>query len=318
MPIRLGYACDNVDLGFSASHTCRLKTFEEKGIEYVQELITQNLDELIRILEWNSDNGISFFRISSNLFPMMFKYEIKQLPKYEYFKSVMRRIGDECMRTGFRINFHPEQYCVLGSVNQTVVDNSIKELNQHGEIMDMFGFDRSPYYNVNIHMSTAQGGKDEAIKRFISAYERLDESIKKRLTVENDDKANQYSVKELMAIYETVGVPIVFDYHHHRFCDGGLTEEEALKLASTTWGNVKQETHYSESKSNEVPYVQIKKKDGSIYEKKTRPQAHSDYIKNVINDYGLDIDVMIEAKKKNRTLLEYRKMINEYEKDNTI
>ena len=35
-----------------------------------------------------------------------------------------------------------------------------------------------------------------------------------------------YSVKDLMYIHERIGIPIVFDYHHHKFCTGDLTEQE--------------------------------------------------------------------------------------------
>ncbi len=97
-----------------------------------------------------------------------------------------------------------------------------------------------------------------------------------------------------MYIHERIGIPIVFDYHHHKFNTGGLTEEEALKLAASTWGDIKPVVHYSESKSLHEGNESIK------------PQAHSDYISNYIDTYGLDVDIMIEAKAKELTLLEYR------------
>jgi UV DNA damage endonuclease len=96
-----------------------------------------------------------------------------------------------------------------------------------------------------------------------------------------------------MYIHERIGIPIVFDYHHHKFCTGGLTEEEALRLAVSTWGDIKPVVHYSESKSLHENNDKIK------------PQAHSDYISSVPNTYGLDVDVMVEAKAKELALLEY-------------
>jgi UV DNA damage endonuclease len=96
-----------------------------------------------------------------------------------------------------------------------------------------------------------------------------------------------YSVKELYdGIYKRINIPIVFDYHHHRFCDGGLSEQEALELAMSTWGDVKPVVHYSESKAEH-------QLDESI-----RPQAHSDLIKELPNTYGNDVDIMVEAKHK--------------------
>ena len=57
--------------------------------------------------------------------------------------------------------------------------------------------------------------------------------------------------------------------------------------------------HYSESRSDEYNDPKIK------------DNAHSDYIYNKINDYGLDIDIMIEAKAKELALLQYRKLTGE-------
>ena len=102
-------------------------------------------------------------------------------------------------------------------------------------------------------------------------------------------------VKELYnGVYKRIGVPIVFDYHHHRFCDGGLSEQEALELAISTWpSDITPATHYSESRSKE-------QLDESI-----RPQAHSDYVYQKINTYGHDIDIMIEAKRKELAVAKY-------------
>ena len=90
-----------------------------------------------------------------------------------------------------------------------------------------------------------------------------------RLTVENDDKASMYSVKDLMYIHERIGIPIVFDYHHHKFNTGGLSEQEALELAMQTWPkDITPMVHYSESKRLHEDNEKIKE------------QAHSDYINN--------------------------------------
>ena len=103
-----------------------------------------------------------------------------------------------------------------------------------------------------------------------------------------DDKASMWSVKEIYErIYKVVGVPIVFDYHHHRFCTGGQTEEEALKLAASTWPKgIKPVVHVSESRAIEYD-------DSSI-----RPQAHSDFVLNPVENYGQEHDIMLECKKK--------------------
>ena len=176
-----------------------------------------------------------------------------------------------------------------------MVQNCIKDLTIHGDVFDMIGLTRTPYNKINIHLGGAYGDKESAMDRFCKNFELLPESVKSRLTVENDDKASMYSTKELYhGIYSRIGVPIVFDYHHHRFCDGGLSEQEALELAISTWpSDITPATHYSESRSKE-------QLDESI-----RPQAHSDYVYDKINTYGNDIDIMIEAKRKELAVARY-------------
>ena len=140
-----------------------------------------------------------------------------------------------------------------------------------------------------------------------------------------------YSVKDLYeGVYKVVGIPIVFDYFHHKFCTGDMTEEEALKLAASTWGDVKPCTHYSESRRAEKKLVieQICKNNNITIEQmqdwptlaahykefsKIKEQAHSDYIKEEIKDYGLDIDVVVEAKAKELAFMreEYKKVLTE-------
>ena len=118
------------------------------------------------------------------------------------------------------------------------------------------------------------------------------------LTVENDDKASMYSVKELYeGIYKKIGVPIVFDFYHHKFCTGGLTEQEALELALSTWPKgITPCTHYSESRRKE-------KLDESI-----RAQAHSDLIYNKIPTYGNEFDCVVEAKHKELAIVNYNRL----------
>jgi UV DNA damage endonuclease len=175
-----------------------------------------------------------------------------------------------------------------------VVTKTIKDLETHGEIFDLMGLELSPYNKINIHCNGVYGDKLASMDRFCANFQRLSNSVKTRLTVENDDKASMYSVSDLMYIHEKIGIPIVFDYHHHQFCTGGLTEEQALNLAVTTWPkSITPIVHYSESKSLHENNPAIK------------PQAHSDIIKSLPNTYGLDVDIMVESKHKDLAILPF-------------
>ncbi len=295
--MNLGYACINMTLGkqkpkITTNRSMIKKTFLEKGIPYASELGIQNARDLVEIIKWNHQNDINFFRVSSDMFPWSSEYEFEDMPHYNRISNLLAGAGHLATKYNQRITSHPGPFNVLVSPRQHVVDNTISELTRHGKVFDMMGLSRTPYNKLNIHCNGVYGDKISAMDRFCKNFERLPESVQTRLTVENDDKASMYSVKDLMYIHERIGIPIVFDYHHHKFCTGDLSEEEALKLAVSTWGDIKPVVHYSESKAlNENLNV--------------KPQAHSDYIKEIPNTYGLDVDIMVEAKAKELTILEY-------------
>ena len=298
--MKLGYACINSTLqaagGITTNRGMRQKTFNEKGLPYVSELALQNVKDLENIVKWNEEMGIKLFRMSSDLFPWMTFYEFEQLPDYPMIDVYLKNIGALADKYGQRLTFHPSHFNALGSPNPIVVEKAVKELNKHGEIMDIMGLSNTVYNKINIHVGGAYGDKEATLKRWIKSYYLLDDSTQKRLTIENDDKANMYSVKELYkGISEQCGVPIVFDYYHHKFCTGGLTEQEALELAAKTWPKgITPCCHYSESRREEHL-------DESI-----RAQAHSDLISGIIESYGLDIDVVVEAKHKELAVLNYK------------
>ena len=297
--MRLGYACINMTLqqagGITTNRSMRQKTYNERGLPYCSELALQNVKDLVNIIKWNNEMGIKQFRMSSDIFPWMSYYQLDELPDYEEISDYLYMAGDEASGKQ-RLTFHPGHFNVLGSPNPVVVNKTIKELNQHSEIMNIMGLSRTHYNKINIHIGGAYGDKQATLHRWIHNYYKLNFSTQERLTVENDDKASMYSVKELYeGIYKKCGVTIVFDFYHHKFCTGGLTEQEALELALSTWPKgITPCTHYSESRRKEHLDESIK------------AQAHSDLIKGTIQTYGLDIDVVVEAKHKELAVLNYK------------
>jgi len=294
--MNLGYACINMSMGkkVTTNRTMVKKTLQSKGLEYVSELALANAKDVIKILEWNRQNKINFFRLSSALIPWGDNIDITQLKDYKEIKSELKKAGDFAKFHNMRINSHPGPFNVLPSPNESVVQKTFADLELHAKIFDMMGLSLTTYNNINIHCNGVYGDKQSAMNRLIQNFKRLSPSVRKRLTLENDDKASMYSVKDLMYIYENTGIPIVFDYHHHQFCTGDLSEEAALKLAATTWPKgITQEVHYSESKA--------------LHENnpKEKPQAHSDYINSLPNTYGLDVDIMVEAKMKEKAILPF-------------
>jgi len=301
--MNLGYACINMTLGgqkpkITTNRSMIKKTFIDRGIEYAGELSLLNSRDLCEIVKWNVENGINFFRISSDIFPWASEYNIEDLPQYQRIKTVLSSCGNYARDNGVRLTSHPGPFNVLVSPREHVVQNTITDLTNHGKVFDLLGLDRTPYNKINIHCNGVYGDKQSALDRFCKNFELLPESVQTRLTVENDDKATMYSVKDLMYIHERIGIPIVFDYHHHKFCTGDMTEQEALELAISTWPKgITPVVHYSESKA--------------LHESndKLKPQAHSDYINNLPNTYGNKVDIMVESKAKELSILPHINLI---------
>lgn len=297
--MNLGYACINMTLGketpkVTTNRSMIKRTFKEKGIEYAGELSLQNSMDLYKILKWNTDNDIKLFRLSSDIFPWASEYGIENSPYYKRIETILRGCGHYAQKVGMRITSHPGPFNVLTSPREHVVQNTITDLELHGKVFDMIGLEQSHYNPMNIHCNGVYGDKKSAMDRFIKNFKRLSHSVQSRLTVENDDKASMYSVKDLMYLHENIGIPIVFDYHHHKFNTGGLSEQEALELAMSTWPKeITPLVHYSESKSLHEENTKIKL------------QAHSDYINQLPDTYGYNLDIEVEAKAKELAILPF-------------
>lgn len=294
----LGYACINVTLQNSkpkvtTGRTIRKDGFMKKGIGACSQIALQNTKDLFRIVVWNKNHGIHFYRMSSDIVPWASEYNLQDLPDYDEIKLWLGKIGEYAYKNDQRLTYHPGPYNVLSSPNEDVVNKTIRDLEHHSEMMDLMGLSHSPYNKINIHIGGVYGDKKGSAKRFCQNFERLTPMCQRRLTIENDDSVNKFSVADLYQyIFTDINIPIVFDYHHHSLNTGDLSEEDALELALCTWPEgIIPVVHYSESKSLHEANAKI------------RPQAHSDYVNGPINTYGYDLDIMIEAKQKELALV---------------
>lgn len=271
------------------------KTFIERGLPYVSELALANVKDLFKIVKWNEENGIRMYRMSSDIFPWCSEYEFTDLPDFDEIKKILENVGEYVNVNDQRLTFHPSPYAVLASDRQDVVQKAIKELRQHGEIMDLMKLERSHYYPINIHINTTKPSKEDAASRFCQQYHTLPECVKTRLVLEVDDKKSQYNAQDLYdLVFKKIGVPLTFDYLHNK-CNPhpDLTEEQALSLCLSTWSpDIPAITHYSESRK--------------IYEdSSSREVAHSDWIWGNVETYDLDFDIEFEVKMKDLALLRY-------------
>jgi UV DNA damage endonuclease len=273
------------------------RTFKAKGIEYASELAVINVTGVKRVIEWNNANGIKVYRMTSCLFPWLSEYDMFDLPDIDQIADIMAEAGRIAMAAGQRLSFHPGPFNVLASPNDNVVTNTIKELNDHSMQMDLMGLPTSPMAKINIHVGGAYGEHEKALARFCNNFKRLDPSTQARLTVENDDKLNLYSTKMLVeGVSNRIGVPVVFDSHHHDLGPQDLDYHDAFYLARQTWHDrsAKQQCHHSNSRKD--------------YEDATVNRvAHSDWYYAPFENYGESVDVVLECKQKELALIKYQR-----------
>lgn len=291
-----GYCCINLtlqnSLNIMTNRTMRRATFLQKGVHYASDLILENVSDLLRIVDWNGQNKIKNFRMSSNMFPWASEYNFEELPKWDKIRVILLEIGTLAKEYDMRLSFHPGPFVKIASAKEHVVVNSLKELECHNSIMNHMGLESSDFYPINIHVGMSYS--EEVSDRFCAAYLRLSDTMQKRLVVENDDKPASYSIADLfLDIHSKIGIPVTFDFFHHSIYNGRdewwTTEEEAFSMAHSTWKSIPL-FHYSESKA--------------VHENiNCNRTAHSDYINVLPNCYGDDIYLDIEAKAKELALI---------------
>ena len=295
----LGYACLCMELRelnppVFTSRDCIKRTLDSKGVSHLGELTLANCKDLARVIQYNQEKNIRFFRMSSVLQPWMGVHDIRTFPQFEEIRTALEFAGNLARKYGQRLSFHPSHFVKLAAETDSLVEKSIAELEGHSYLLDLMGFiPATPENKINIHVGGVYGDKPSTLQRWAKNYKRLSPNCRARVTVENDDVASAYSVDDLLELHRLCDgtLPIVFDFHHYKFCPGALTQEQALRAAIATWPkNVRPVVHWSESQPGR------------------KPHAHSDYVRGPIFLHGLenDIDVMIESKCKERALLAYR------------
>lgn len=289
--MNLGYACINTRLsaeGVMVNRGMIRKTFLQKGLPYASELALKNVSDLLKIVDWNVANGIEVFRVTSSLFPWASEYELEDLPDFQKIKKILEAVGSR----GPRLTTHPDHFVKMAAQSGPVLDNSIKDLEYHAHLFDLMGLPQTHWHKINIHVGGAYGDKDGTLKRFAENMQRLSPAVRNRLTVENDDKPGLFSVRELLPLHEATGIPIVFDYFHHSLHPDGLTGKEAFMAAYDTW-DVKPVFHYSSSRR-------------TCEDPAAKKEAHADFLYEKIQTYGKSLDIVLESKMKETSLLQYR------------
>ncbi len=226
--MRIGYPCINLSLDCRPSRTFRLANL---SWERLQETVAGNLACLERILRWNADKGLLFFRITSDLIPLA-SHPANEFPWDQVFAQDFARIGEFIRATGMRISMHPGQYTLLNSPRPEVVAAARRDLTYHARVLDLLGLDQTA--KIQIHIGGLYGDKRAALARFIREVKRLDPAVRTRLVVENDERL--FNLDDCLTVSQETGLPVLLDVFHWEISPDGRTLPEALAAAAATWG----------------------------------------------------------------------------------
>ena len=261
---RLGLCCTfrKAKIAFRTLTAMNLKRRISQGIPavtVVSSLIQHNISALLASVEYCSRHHIGCFRITSELFPLYthpeFGYRLEQLPKYEKILNDLQQVRSKAQQHNIRLTFHPDQFVILNSPREEVVQSSIAELAYHALAASLVGADV-----INIHGGGGYGDKRLALQRLSQVISDLPEAIRSRLTIENDDRV--FTPTDLLPLCSELRIPFVYDVHHHRCLKDDLSIEEASSMAVKTW--------------DREPLFHISSPKGGW--KAKNPRLHADYI----------------------------------------
>lgn len=289
--MRIGYPCINRSIGCTANSTFRLKNYSEENII---EKVQNNLDCLKKVLQFNIENNLLFFRISSDLVPFA-SHPVCKFDWAKHFQKDFKEIGKYVTKNKMRISMHPDQFVVINSPNKDVVKRSIAELQYHCKLLDAMKLDETA--KVQIHVGGVYNDKSAAMIRFAETYSKLDKKITRRLVIENDDRS--YSMKDCIELSKLIKIPILFDSFHHECLNNKESVKEAMASAEQKW----------------------KRKDGKLMvdyssqKKGARKGTHTEHInlknfeKFLLETRDFDFDIMLEIKDKEKSALKAVKLI---------
>ena len=296
--LRWGLCCQFLDspIKFRAAthgYVATLTAGNRRG--YLADIAEHNALALAAAVERCHELGIGAFRITSQILPLathpLSGYTLEQLDPSGGLAGAYAWAGALAQAYDIRLSLHPDQFIVLNSEREQVVQSAVRELELHGEVAELVGADV-----IVVHGGGAIGGVPAALDRLERGMALLQPRTRERLALENDDRC--FTPGALLQLCERSGVPLVYDVHHHRCLGDGLSIEEATELAFSTWRGREPYAHLSSPK------------DGW-----TGPnlRAHADYIDQA--DFpavwrGRTMTIDVEAKAKERAVLAIKQAVS--------
>ncbi|HPN84707.1 MAG TPA: UV DNA damage repair endonuclease UvsE [Victivallales bacterium] len=287
LSFRLGLCCIFIDeaVKFRIAYASNLRKFDKKqGIAQISEICLSNSKNLLAALKTLKRLKIGAFRVNSQFFPLYTHpevgYQLKDLNDREEIESILSDCRTFARDNDIRLSFHPDQFVIISSPREDVVKSSIAELEYQSSLSEMIGAEV-----VNIHVGGRYEGKKETFLRFRKNFKRLSSFARSLITIENDDII--YTPSDVEELASSIGIPFVYDIHHHRCNRDSLSEKKATELCVKSWKRFR---------PGQEPYFHISSS------RSPGAREHSDYIDvKDFPDFWKDIHATIdvEAKAKN-------------------
>jgi len=271
--------------------TMTFKSFSSKerslSLEKLSGIVINNFNTSEKIVRHCAASGIKGYRLSSDLCPVIKHPDVmlglEDLPNYNEINNSIKDLSNAIKETGIRVSAHPSEYITLTSDDPIKVQHSIIDLELHAEIFERLELDRSYYNPLNIHIRK-EGEPQDLSNTFMSNYNKLSDSVKKRLVLENNDTGNTWTVNNLIKyFFEPYGIPVTFDNLHHEMLNHDVSHKDAFYAALSTWPVIPI-FHYSEGKNG--------------------TRAHSDMAENLPVHYDEDVMFDVELKSKDYAILD--------------
>ncbi len=251
-------------------------------------MVENNPDCLREILEFNINQNILFFRISSDLVPFA-SHPICKFKWQEYFRKKFEKIGNFITRKGIRISMHPDQFTLINSPDRKVLENRRRELLYHAEVLGLMGLPTTA--KIQLHVGGVFGDKEESIKRFIERYTYLPKRLKRRLVIENDDR--KYNLRDCLRISHQTGIPILFDVFHHRINSSGEGLGQAFKIFTQTW-----------PEKDGLPMVDYSSQEAGKRKGRHAETSDPTHFRRFLEETKwFDFDIMLEIKDKEKSAI---------------
>jgi UV DNA damage endonuclease len=247
--MKIGYACLTVGVPNTDLKTCLLKN---ASAEKLSELISHNLKVLENMIDYNVKNEIGLFRISSSVIPFG-SSPVNQLRWWEMFGEQLNRIGTKINNGGLRVSMHPGQYTVLNAIDGEIVKKAIADLNYHACFLDALGVGTE--HKIVLHLGGKYESKQQGLQRFGREYQQLDEAVRKRLVIENDDKS--YTIGDVLKLGNQLNIPVVYDTLHNQAnpCAAAKSDYDWIAESAKTWKRAdgRQKIHYAQQHPAKKP-----------------------------------------------------------------